>query len=314
MKATVQPSVGQQRVRSMSAPGAAPGAASDAASIPGQPTFELGAAADPVEHANASAPGRSPLPPDAAWQALHREACAPYRRAGRFAWHFARGKLGRDPAFRSLLERGELEPGARIVDIGCGQGLLASLLRSADRLDARCLWPAAWPVAPRATVYTGLDLLSRDVQRAVAALGHERGDEPEASRATARFVCADMVGAVLPDCDAVVILDVLHYVDHAAQERVLREVHRALVPGGRLLLRVGDASQRSAFRFTQAVDRVVTLLRSRRFAPMCVRPLTEWMALLQRLGFAVQSVPMSQGTPFANVMLVAERLGSAPAP
>ena len=30
-----------------------------------------------------------------------------------------------------------------------------------------------------------------------------------------------------------------------------------------------------------------------------------WIALLDALGFDVQSVPMSQGTPFANVLLVA---------
>jgi len=250
-----------------------------------------------------------PMSPDAAWRALHREACAPYRRAGQFAWHFARGKLGRDPAFRSLLERGEIAPGARVVDIGCGQGLLASLLRAADRFDAQGRWPEAWPAAPSATHYTGLDLLPTDVQRAESALMQE----PVPSRATARFVCADMVGAELPDCDVVVILDVLHYVDHAAQERVLREVRRALRPGGRLLLRVGDASQGRAFAITTWVDRIVTLVRSHRVAPMCTRTLAEWVTLLQRLGFAVQSLPMSQGTPFANVLLLAERGAEADA-
>jgi hypothetical protein len=60
-------------------------------------------------------------------------ACAPYRRSGRFAWHFARGKLGRDPVFRGMLERGDLPASARVVDIGCGQGLLASLLQACMR-------------------------------------------------------------------------------------------------------------------------------------------------------------------------------------
>ncbi len=69
--------------------------------------------------------------PDAAWRALWTAASAPYRRSGRFAWHFARGKLTRDPVFRALLERGDLARAARIVDIGCGQALLASLLASA---------------------------------------------------------------------------------------------------------------------------------------------------------------------------------------
>jgi SAM-dependent methyltransferase len=245
---------------------------------------------------------RGALSADKLWRTLHRAACEPYRRAGRFAWHFARGKLGRDPVFRSLLERGEIKPGARVVDIGCGQGLLASLLREIDRLDAHGHWPATWPAAPAATVYTGLELMPRDVQRAEAALAHDAA----ATRATARFVCADMVDAELPPCDAVVILDVLHYVDQAAQERVLCEVRRALAPGGRLLLRVGDVAQGRGFAISQWVDRIVTLVRGHRVAPVWGRSLAEWSALLERLGFEVQSLPMSHGTPFANVLLIAE--------
>jgi hypothetical protein len=33
--------------------------------------------------------------------------------------------------------------------------------------------------------------------------------------------------------------------------------------------------------------------------------------VLQRLGFSVQSIPMSEGTPFANVLLVADLEPSA---
>ena len=73
------------------------------------------------------------------WPALLNAASAPYREAGRFSWRFARGKLGLDPVFRHLLREGLIKPNARVLDIGCGQGLLASLLRIADGLDARHL-------------------------------------------------------------------------------------------------------------------------------------------------------------------------------
>jgi SAM-dependent methyltransferase len=233
----------------------------------------------------------------AAWAALHRAACAPYRRAGRFAWHFAQGKLGRDPVFRSLLERGDLEPGAHVVDIGCGQGLLASLLAACDVAARRGEWPAAWPPAPAATCYTGIELMPKDVARAEAALA--------GLHTQPRVLCGDMCSAPLPACDAVVILDVLHYVDHAAQEGVLRRVRAALRPGGRLLLRVGDMSARRGFVISQWVDHVVTLVRGHRVPPTFGRTLAQWVALLQRLGFEVQPLPMSRGTPFANVLLVA---------
>jgi SAM-dependent methyltransferase len=241
---------------------------------------------------------------DTAWRALHDAATAPYKRPGpgRFAWHFARGKLGRDPVFRGLLERGDLRPQARIVDIGCGQGLLASLVQSCADLAARGGWPAGWPTAPSAAAYTGIEMMPRDVARAQAAVG-TLAHAP-------RFVCADMRQAALPACDVVVILDVLHYVDHAEQAALLARVRDALAAGGphgRLLLRVGDLASRRGFVVSQWVDRVVTGIRGHRVPPTWGRSVAEWSALLEQLGFAVEAVPMSRGTPFANVLLVATR-------
>ena len=237
-------------------------------------------------------PIRAPLT-DAQWQALHEAACAPYRPVGRFAWHFARGKLGRDPVFRRLVEAGWLcgRPGLRVLDIGCGQGLLASLLDAAAR--------AGLPGAPVPLDYTGIELMPRDIARA------ERAAAALSTRP--RYVCGDMREAAFPRCDAVVILDVLHYVDHEAQRRVLQKVRAALLPGGRLLLRVGDAASPRGFAISQWVDRTVTRIRGHRVSPTWGRPLREWLGLLAAAGFDVEALPMSQGTPFANVLLVAQR-------
>jgi hypothetical protein len=79
-------------------------------------------------------------------------------------------------------------------------------------------------------------------------------------------------------------------------------------------LRVGDAQARRGFVTSQWVDRAVTFVRGHRVAPLFGRPLTQWIAQLQALGFDVQSRPMSQGTPFANVLLVARAALPLPAP
>ena len=235
--------------------------------------------------------------PSHVWQTLRDMASSPYRGAGRFAWRFAHGKLGMDPVFRHLMSRGLIAPRAQVLDIGCGQGLLASLLRAAETAAARSHWPADWAPAPHGVRVKGIELMPRDVERARRALGDT----------VAEFVCGDMRHTPFPACDVVVILDVLHYIDIAEQNRVLERVRAALRSSGRLLLRVGDAGARRGFAISQWVDRMVTRLRGHSVAPVYGRTLPEWIAQLRQLGLHVEPRPMSQGTPFANVLLVAQR-------
>ena len=120
-------------------------------------------------------------------------ATTPYRAAGRFAWHFARGKLGADPVFAGLLEHGLIPDQARVLDIGCGQGLLASWLLSAHAMHAAGDWPAHWPAAPAPRALHGIELMPKDVERARRALGD-----------AAVFTAADMCRADFGEADAVI--------------------------------------------------------------------------------------------------------------
>jgi len=229
-----------------------------------------------------------------AWRALVTAASEPYQRAGRFAWHFARGKLRWDPVFGHLIARGLIAPRTRVLDIGCGQGLLASLLAAAAQAARQGRWPKDWAAAPVEVRVSGIELRERDVARARDALGD--GID---------IVCADMRTAEFAAVDTVVILDVLHYVSIAEQDAVLARVRAALPTGGRLVMRIGDAAVRPRFLASAWVDRLVNLSRGQGFGRFFGRPLAAWRARLAELGFAVTSEPMHAGTPFANVLLVA---------
>jgi len=221
-------------------------------------------------------------------------ACEPYRNAGRFAYYFARGKLRADPIYRSILELGLLLGRARVLDLGCGQGLLAAWLQAAERCYERGGWPPAWPPAPRALSTRGIELMAREVARARCALG-----------SASQVSQADIRNAAFGTVDAVVILDVLHYLSPPAQTEVLQRVRAALPPQGLLLLRVGDAGGGLRFRYGQWSDELMLLLRGRSFVAQHCRSIAEWRILLRECGFDSEAKPMSQGTLFANVLLIA---------
>jgi SAM-dependent methyltransferase len=229
----------------------------------------------------------------ATWRSLVETASAPYKRSGRFAWHFARGKLRWDPVFGHLVASGLIAPGSRVLDIGCGQGLLASLVDAATATAREGRWPSDWAAAPSGARVIGIEIMPREVARARKALGD-----------SAEIVCADMRTAAFPAADAVVILDVLHYVGIAEQDAVLARARHALGDGGSLVLRVGDAASWRGFAMSQWVDRIVAFARGRGLRPLAGRTLAEWTTRLAGLGFEVACLPMRAGTPFSNVLLV----------
>ena len=225
------------------------------------------------------------------------EAIAPYKQAGKFAANFARGKLSGDPVFKEILQRGLIPAGSHVVDIGCGQGLLSAWLLAAGHLASTSQWPEAWATPPCGVSVHGIELMPADVLRANKALGTYQ------NRLT--FERGDMCTTAFGKAQIVVILDVLHYVPYDAQEDVLLRVRDALLPSGLLILRIGDADGGLGFKVSNWVDHVVTLARGHSLSRLYCRPLTDWMNLLTKLGFRVESKSMSQGTPFSNVMLLA---------
>jgi SAM-dependent methyltransferase len=228
-------------------------------------------------------------------------AAARYAPAGPFFRHFARGKLKHDPIYLDLLRRGALPDGARLLDLGCGLGLLFALLGAARRCHDAGIWPPGWPAPPRVAAMHGIELDAAKVRAARRALAD-----------IATVVQGDLCRAALPESDVIVIVDVLHYIaDGACQARILHGAAHALRKGGKLLLRVGDTAAAGRFRLTHLTDYAVQMARGVLRPRFRYRGVAEWTTLLEQAGFSVTTEPMRRGTPFANHLLTA-RLGPRP--
>jgi SAM-dependent methyltransferase len=227
---------------------------------------------------------------------LFEAATRPYIGVSRHTWHFARGKLRHDPVFFSLLRRGLLPDRGSLLDLGCGQGILLSLLKAAKEQYQAGVWPRDWPAPPSNLGLRGIELRADRVQAARRALG----DSVQVDQ-------RDLRDLDLRPCSVIIMLDVLLYLAAEEQQRLLGKAAAALEAGGMLLMREADAGAGFAFRVTKWSERIAGALRGEFGQRLHYRSAVQWIAELVARGFAVSTEPMSGGTPFANVLFVAKK-------
>ena len=211
---------------------------------------------------------------------------------GVFDWEYVRGKLEHDPVYFEVLKRGVLPDSGHLVDLGCGRGILLALLRTAKARYASGDWPADWPPPPQALALTGVEHRRKMVDIARHVLG-----------GGASIVHANLVDYDPPPCDAVLLLDVLHYLDADQQERLIRAAAEALAPGGLLLIREAAVEHRLRFLLTRTAERLNAIGRGQWRQKFLYRTTGEWIAAVQRCGLEARSYPMWSGTPFSNILL-----------
>jgi ubiquinone/menaquinone biosynthesis C-methylase UbiE len=122
--------------------------------------------------------------------------------------------LGVDTARRTLLDQAGLQPQHRVLDVGCGTGSLAVLIKRR--------YPTVTVIGvdpdPKA-----LARAERKAKRAAVSVRFDRG-------------FADALGYPDATFDRVFSSMMFHHLEAVGKERALREIRRVLRPGGRLEL------------------------------------------------------------------------------
>ncbi len=203
---------------------------------------------------------------------------APGRRA---AYHYVRGKLASDPVARALVERAAKASLGEVTDIGCGRGQMALLLLEANS----------------ATRVLGFDWDAKKIDDA-------RRAAKEGAPLAAEFTVTHAETGELPACDTALLLDVLHYMDVAAQDALLDRVAKAA--RRTVLVRELDPDRGLRSAFTRAEEWLATRGGVNR-GGLHPRPIAEITRRLEAHGFVTRVEPCWAGTPFSNVLVVAER-------
>ena len=150
------------------------------------------------------------------------------RRVQRYGWDKAAASYERfwqaqlAPAQQRLLELAALAPGQRVLDIACGTGLVTI--------------PAAAQVGPSGQV-TGTDISDVMVTSLREQAAHRGLDHLSAAR-------MDAEALDVPDSSMDVVLCALGLMYVPDPVRALAEMHRVLVPGGRVVVAVWGARNR----------------------------------------------------------------------
>ena len=212
------------------------------------------------------------------------------------AWEFARAKLLWDPVYEDVTFGGVLEPGRTLLDAGCGQGLMLSLLAEIRRevADAQRGGP---PVFGQ---LIGIEVRPRIAALARAALAHD-----------AEILQDNVLDVAMPAVDAVLAFDVLHMITADEQQSLVASFVSALQPGGVILVREADAGGGWRFclvRLGNQLKRIATGNWRRR---LTFRTSTEWTALFERAGLTVGVVPVRKRTLFANVLFLLRKSGES---
>jgi len=201
-----------------------------------------------------------------------------YAGASRFVQGFVRGKLRGDPATLAVLQHAAVMRFGAVTDLGSGRGQLGLALLAARLADS----------------VAGFDLDAAKLADATRA----------ATDLPARYAVADLATAAVPDCDTVLLIDVLLQMQEVAQRALLGRVVAAA--RRQVLIRAFDPDRGWRTAVGRGMERAGCRIRGDG-SVLCPLPLATLAAPFEAAGFMVSVAPCWGRTPLPNVLLVARR-------
>ena len=201
-----------------------------------------------------------------------------YRYQSKFVEQFVHWKMKMDPMFPVL--DAMVPRRGFILDLGCGYGVVTHWL--AAYTDTR--------------TFLGIDYDEDKIRVA-------QRTAPEHRRI--RFEAGDIQHRELPACDAVLLLDVLHYWQPEKQQQILNRVRQALRPGGRLILRDAARAESDGHRQIDFWEHIATRVgHNKTVEGLHFLTLEQLEGMLKVAGFARWEIKREAGRG-SNLLLLA---------
>lgn len=182
--------------------------------------------------------------------------------------------------WKSLLEEFPLG-GKKLIDIGCGHGLLINLLEITGR---------------RYETMTGVDPAGNKIEKAKHSIAGNN----------IRFYSKNIFD-VNETTDVCSLIDVLYLIPFSVQEKLLRHVHDILPENGCLILKEVDKKPLWKFVILMLQETVmVKILRLTRGSRFYFRTEPEYRELLSRTGFNVK-VKKMRGYIYPHILYICQK-------
>jgi 2-polyprenyl-3-methyl-5-hydroxy-6-metoxy-1,4-benzoquinol methylase len=208
---------------------------------------------------------------------LRRKVERLYRYQGKFVEQFVHWKMKTDPVFPAL---DSVVPQGFVLDLGCGYGIASHWL--AYCRDGR--------------TFLGVDYDEDKIRIACQSAVEMR---------RVRFELHNILEWEYPPCDAILLLDVLHYWVPEKQQLLLNKARKALRPGGRLILREAARADSSEHQHVALWEKIATRIgHNQTTEGLHFRTLDELTAALKQAGFT-QSEIKRDGGKHSNILLIA---------